>query len=87
MWHPYKYTFTVAYCLFSPLMVAFSHGIQATDVPMYAFPKLIFMERMFACFFVSASKNKISIQQKLGLLHGRCEPPMLASSNGGRLLC
>ena len=40
---------TPPYRLFSPLMVAFSHGIQATDVPVYAFPKLIFMGRMFAC--------------------------------------
>ena len=61
IWHPYKYTVTVTYRLFFPLMVAFSHGIQAADVPMYAFPKLIFMERMFACLFVSASKYKIRI--------------------------
>ena len=64
----------------------FSHGIQAVDVPVYAFPKLIFMECMFACLFVSASKYKIRIQQKLGLLRGRCHPPMLASSNAGQLL-
>ena len=67
-------------------MVAFSHGIQAADVPVYAFPKLIFMERMFACLFISASKYKIRIQQNLGLLCGRCHPPMLASSNASQLL-
>ena len=41
---------------------------------------------VFACFFVSTSNYKIRIQQKPGLLRGRCHPPMLASSNAGRLL-
>ena len=44
------------------------------------------MERMFACLFVSASKYKIGIQQKLGLLRGTCHPPKLVFSNAGRLL-
>ena len=86
IWHPYKYTVTATYRLFPPLMVACSHGIQAADVPVYAFPKVIFKERMFACLFVSASKSKIQIQQNLVLLRGRCHPPMLASLNAGRLL-
>ena len=86
MWHPYKYTVSVTYRLCFPLTLAFSHGIQVADVPVYAFPKLVFIERMFACFFVSASKYEFRIQQKLGLLRGRCEPPMLASSNASRLL-
>ena len=67
-------------------MVAYRHGIQAADVPVYAFPKLIFKERMFACLVVSASKQKIQIQQKLALLHGRCHPHMLTSLNAGGLL-
>ena len=69
-----------------PLMVAFSHHIQAADVPVYAFPKPIFMECMFASLFVCASKYKANIQQKLVLQGGRCHPPMVASSNAGRLL-
>ena len=67
-------------------MVAFSHGIHVADVLVYAFPKLIFMERPFACLFVFASKYKIRIQQKLRLVRDRRHPPMLASSNAGRLL-
>ena len=44
------------------------------------------MERMFACLILSHSKYTIRIQQKLVLLRGKCHPPMLASSNAGRLL-
>ena len=40
----------------------------------------------FRIFFVSAPKYAIHIQQILGLLRGSCHPPMLASSNAGRLL-
>ena len=67
-------------------MVAICPGIQATYVPVYVLPKLIFMGCMFACLFVCASKYKIRIQPKLGLLRGRCHPPMLASLNACRLL-
>ena len=82
IWHPYKYTVTVTHCRFFRLMVAFSHGIWAPNVS----PKPIFVERKFAWLFVSAAKYKIQIHQKLGLLHGSWDPPILASSNAGRLL-
>ena len=85
IWQPDKYTVTVTDRLFSPLIVACSHGYQAADVPVYAYPKMILMECMFACLFFSAPKYKIRIQQKLGLLCGRCYPPMLASWNAGGL--
>ena len=55
IWHPYKYTVIIAYRLFFPLMVAFGHGLWAVNVPVYAFPTLIVLECMFACFFVFAS--------------------------------
>ena len=70
----------------SPLTVAFSHGTVALDSPIYTFPKLIFMERMFACLVVAASKYKVRIKQKVVLLRARCHPPMLASSEAGQLL-
>ena len=86
IWHPYKYTVTVTYRLFFPLMVAFSNGVVPVGAPVYAFPKLIFMERMFACLFVTAAKYKVRIQQKLTLLRARCHPPLVVSSPAGRLL-
>ena len=86
MGHPSKYSVTSTYRISFPLMVALSHGIKAADVPVYAFPKLIFMECMFACLFFSASKYDIRIHRKLGLLRGRCHLPILASSDAGRLL-
>ena len=62
IWHPYKCTVTITCPFFFLLMVAFCHGIQAADVPMYAFPKLIFIECMLACLLVSASKYKMRVQ-------------------------
>ena len=85
IWHPLKYIVAVTYHLFPSLMVAFSRGVQAADVPVPAIPRLIFMDHMFACLFVFAFKYKIRMQRKLGLLRGWCHRPMLASWNTVRL--
>ena len=59
IWHPCKYTVIVTYCLFFPLMVAFGHGIQALDVPVYAFPKVIFWS-VCSCGSLSVSSLTFS---------------------------
>ena len=57
VWHPYTQMSIIRYPP-PPLMQVFIHDIVTLHTPMHLFPKLILMERMFACLFVFAPSTK-----------------------------
>ena len=58
VWHPYKYSLTLCYRRFFPIMVFLSNGRLSPGDIVPSFPKIIWMERMFACLLVLAHRLK-----------------------------
>lgn len=62
IWHPYKYAMTLTYRRFFPLFVALIHGSSLPDVrDQPSFPKVRYLENLFAGLLIAAFTYKGSI--------------------------